>query len=66
LSLILFGSIVNTKEGTFIFKKAIKDLDLDYLKSLGIADCQFKGLPAVKIPYLDEYGHDAATRFRLF
>jgi hypothetical protein len=43
----------------------VKKLPTSFLKSLGITDCHYMGLPAVKIPYYSEDGHVVATRFRV-
>ena len=37
----------------------------DYLKGLGVSDFKYSGQPAVKIPYYQEDGTEAAIRFRL-
>jgi hypothetical protein len=42
-----------------------KQLPLDFLRSLGLADVTYDGQPAVRIPYLDAGGLVAAVQFRL-
>ncbi|MFC1956323.1 hypothetical protein ACFLWZ_07425 [Chloroflexota bacterium] len=42
-----------------------KHLPVDYLQSLGLTDCQYREQPAIKLPYLDEFGEQAAVRYRL-
>ena len=42
-----------------------KGLPEDFLRSLGLSDFFYRPKPAVRIPYLDEDGREAAVRFRL-
>jgi hypothetical protein len=42
-----------------------KQLPVDFLASLGLADCAFNKRPAVRIPYYGPSGEVAATRFRI-
>jgi hypothetical protein len=42
-----------------------KHLPVDFLKSLGISDFKYLGLPAVRIPYYTTTGAESAIRFRL-
>ncbi len=42
-----------------------KKLPVEFLKSLGISDFKYRGQPAVRIPYHNEDGDEAAVRFRL-
>lgn len=41
-----------------------KKLPLDFLKRLGLSEITYMGSKAVRIPYLDEAGHETAIRFR--
>jgi hypothetical protein len=41
-----------------------KKLPIDFLRSLGLADFNYLGSPAIRIPYLDESGVPGAMRFR--
>ncbi len=41
-----------------------KQLRLEFLRTLGLSDCWYLSLPAVRIPYLAEDGTEAAVRFR--
>jgi hypothetical protein len=42
-----------------------KGLPIDHLKSLGLTDITYLGQPALRIPYLDADGAEAAARFRI-
>ncbi len=42
-----------------------KKLPMDFLRGLGLADCKYQGLPALRIPYSDASGTLVAVRFRL-
>lgn len=42
-----------------------KALPADFLRSLGLSDMHYMGQPAIRIPYLDARGLEAAVRFRL-
>jgi hypothetical protein len=42
-----------------------KRLPLEFLRSLGLVEVFIGGVPAVKIPYFDAGGGDAAVRFRI-
>jgi hypothetical protein len=44
---------------------AAKHLPVEFLRSLGITEITLSGTPAVRIPYLDESGAEAAVRFRV-
>ncbi len=44
---------------------AAKRLPLEFLKRLGLSDCQLQSRAAVRIPYLDNLGQEAAVRFRV-
>src|SRR4051812_18791224 len=44
---------------------AAKHLPVEFLRSLGIPEIPRSGTPAVRIPYLDESGAEAALRFRV-
>jgi hypothetical protein len=44
---------------------AAKGLPVEFLRLLGIDEIRFQGAPAVRLPYLDPYGHPACTRFRV-
>ena len=43
---------------------AMKKFSADFLRGLGLCDVNRLGKPAIKIPYFDADGHNAATRFR--
>ncbi len=42
-----------------------KGLPIDFLRSLGLSDLTYQGVPAVRIPYRNEQGEEVAVRFRL-
>ena len=42
-----------------------KALPVEFLQSLGLSDTHYMGRRAVRIPYLDKEGSEAAVRFRL-
>jgi hypothetical protein len=42
-----------------------KSLPLQSLKEFGLSDMTYMGMPAIRIPYFDESGSEAAIRFRL-
>lgn len=42
-----------------------KNLPSEFLRSLGIADCKYKGQPSVRISYSDADRNETAVRFRL-
>jgi hypothetical protein len=42
-----------------------KKLPMEFLRSLGLTDVFINGMAAVKIPYFDANGTDAAVRFRI-
>jgi hypothetical protein len=44
---------------------AAKHLPVEFLRSLGLTQITLSGTPAVRIPYLDESGVEAAVRFRI-
>ncbi len=44
---------------------AAKKLPLEFLERLGLSNCDLYGRTAVRIPYLDEQGREAAVRFRV-
>lgn len=44
---------------------AAKQLPVDFLRGLGLRDLVYLGSPAVRIPYPNEDGSDAAVRFRV-
>jgi putative DNA primase/helicase len=44
---------------------ASKRLPVEFLKHLGLADRNYQGEPAVRIPYFDENGEEVAVRFRI-
>jgi hypothetical protein len=43
----------------------VKKLPVGFLQSLGLSDINYLGSPAIRIPYLDEGGSEAAIRFRV-
>jgi hypothetical protein len=43
----------------------MKQLPEDFLRGLGLRDVTYQDKPAVRIPYPDEEGHEAAVRFRV-
>ena len=42
-----------------------KRLPLEFLKTLNLSELHYMGAPAVRIPYLDPAGNEAAVRFRI-
>jgi hypothetical protein len=42
-----------------------KELPVEFLKSVGLADISYLGKPVVKIPYFDAAGAEVAVRFRI-
>jgi putative DNA primase/helicase len=42
-----------------------KGLPVEYLKKLGLSERKYQGRPAVRIPYRNENGEEAAVRFRV-
>jgi hypothetical protein len=44
---------------------AAKKLPAKFLRELGLADVSYLGSPALKFPYLDASGEEAAARFRI-
>jgi hypothetical protein len=44
---------------------AAKNLPVTFLQELGLRDMKYKGIPAVRMPYLDHSGHEQAVRFRI-
>jgi hypothetical protein len=42
-----------------------KGLPVEHLKKLGLSDRKYQGRPALRVPYRNEYGEEAAVRFRL-
>jgi hypothetical protein len=44
---------------------AAKRFPLEFLRQLGLADTSYNGRAAVRIPYLDSEGFEAAVRYRL-
>lgn len=42
-----------------------KHLDADFLKSLGVKDAKYDKLPAVKIPWYNEYDQEVSIHYRL-
>lgn len=42
-----------------------KYLPVEFLQNLGLSDTHYMGRRAVRTPYLDEDGSEAAVRFRL-
>src|ERR1700687_336397 len=43
----------------------VKDMPVDYLRSLGITEIIYLSSPAVRIPYLDHSNNETAVRFRI-
>ena len=44
---------------------AVKQLPVDFLRSLGLSTINYQSAPAVRMAYSDEHGNEAAIRFRL-
>lgn len=42
-----------------------KRLPVDFLRGLGLSDVSYQGAPAVRIPFMDQSGTEAAVLFRL-
>ena len=42
-----------------------KGLPEDFLRSVGLVDCRYQGRPALRMPYRNEAGLDAAIRYRV-
>lgn len=42
-----------------------KHLPVEFLQGLGLSEIRYLGAPAVRIPYVDHDGTEAATRFRV-
>jgi hypothetical protein len=43
---------------------AAKQLPIDFLRRLGLSDCSYAGVPAIRIPYEDETGRAVSIRYR--
>jgi hypothetical protein len=43
----------------------VKGLPVEFLRSLGLSDAKYAGVPAVRMPYVDADGHEQAVRFRI-
>jgi hypothetical protein len=43
----------------------VKNVPIDFLRSLGLSDAKYGDAPAVRMPYVDADGHEQAVRFRI-
>jgi hypothetical protein len=59
------GSRARTHGCTLEAYSEAKVLPLDFLGSLGLTDATYRGTPAVRMPYVDNDGHERADRFRI-
>jgi len=55
----------NTATLTIAQYAEAKKLPLDFLRGLRLSDMKYQGTPAVRIPYFDDGGAEAAVRFRM-
>jgi hypothetical protein len=44
---------------------AAKQLPIEFLRTLGLSDCQYQGRPAVRLSYRNEQGAEIAVRYRI-
>jgi hypothetical protein len=60
------GRQVNTSPGITLHQYAeAKGLPVQFLRGLGLTDIPYQKQPALRIPYVDQSGSEAAVRFRL-